>query len=180
MAELMETQKELCQKNRLLHRENKAVRALCLRLQGKAEDSQGRQIWPSPGEDCSEAGADKPSHATGEDHFLDEAYNEVLNRLEEKLAEVETLRRQRQQMEQERAELNLKIQEEKAKGQRLQVELDTSEQVQRDFVKLSQALQVRLEQIRQSDSLEAIRQIVDSVSSLKDASQLQGAWEPAS
>lgn len=33
--------------------------------------------------------------------------------------------------------------EEKDKSQRLQTELDVSEQVQRDFVKLSQTLQVR-------------------------------------
>lgn len=33
--------------------------------------------------------------------------------------------------------------EEKNKAQRLQTELDVSEQVQRDFVKLSQTLQVR-------------------------------------
>ncbi|XP_072340133.1 rab GTPase-binding effector protein 2-like [Scyliorhinus torazame] len=80
----------------------------------------------------------------------------------------------------ERTDMAAKLREEKAKGQRLQVELDTSEQVQRDFVKLSQALQVRLEQIRQADSIETIQHILDSVSNLKDASQLQGAWDQGS
>ncbi|CAG2122641.1 unnamed protein product, partial [Medioppia subpectinata] len=36
--------------------------------------------------------------------------------------------------------------------QSLQVELDNSEAVQKDFVKLSQSLQIQLEKIRQSDS----------------------------
>lgn len=46
--------------------------------------------------------------------------------------------------------------EEKNKAQRLQTELDVSEQVQRDFVKLSQTLQVRAVQpvSRVSASLE--------------------------
>ncbi|KYO25449.1 rab GTPase-binding effector protein 2 isoform C [Alligator mississippiensis] len=39
--------------------------------------------------------------------------------------------------------------------------LDTSEQVQRDFVRLSQALQVRLEQIRQAPSLAEARRVAD-------------------
>ncbi|XP_070591275.1 rab GTPase-binding effector protein 1 [Erythrolamprus reginae] len=51
--------------------------------------------------------------------------------------------------------------EEKNKAQRLQTELDVSEQVQRDFVKLSQTLQVQLERIRQADSLERIRAILN-------------------
>ncbi|XP_059976049.1 rab GTPase-binding effector protein 2 isoform X3 [Mesoplodon densirostris] len=51
--------------------------------------------------------------------------------------------------------------EERAKMLRLQAELETSEQVQRDFVRLSQALQVRLERIRQAESLEQVRSIMD-------------------
>lgn len=39
--------------------------------------------------------------------------------------------------------LESQVFEEKDKSQRLQTELDVSEQVQRDFVKLSQTLQVR-------------------------------------
>ncbi|XP_044141525.1 rab GTPase-binding effector protein 1 [Bufo gargarizans] len=61
--------------------------------------------------------------------------------------------------------------EEKNKAQRLQTELDVSEQVQRDFVKLSQTLQVQLERIRQTESLEAIRAILNDTR-LTDINQL--------
>uniref|UniRef100_A0A670JN57 Rab GTPase-binding effector protein 1 n=1 Tax=Podarcis muralis TaxID=64176 RepID=A0A670JN57_PODMU len=61
--------------------------------------------------------------------------------------------------------------EEKNKAQRLQTELDVSEQVQRDFVKLSQTLQVQLERIRQADSLERIRVILNDTK-LTDINQL--------
>ncbi|KAM4044161.1 rab GTPase-binding effector protein 1 [Anomaloglossus baeobatrachus] len=61
--------------------------------------------------------------------------------------------------------------EEKNKAQRLQTELDVSEQVQRDFVKLSQTLQVQLERIRQTESLEAIRAILNDTK-LTDINQL--------
>uniref|UniRef100_A0A8C7K0T6 Rabaptin, RAB GTPase binding effector protein 1 n=1 Tax=Oncorhynchus kisutch TaxID=8019 RepID=A0A8C7K0T6_ONCKI len=61
--------------------------------------------------------------------------------------------------------------DEKDKAQRLQTELDVSEQVQRDFVKLSQNLQVQLERIRQTDSLDRIRAILNNTN-LTDISQL--------
>uniref|UniRef100_A0A3P8Y8K2 Rab GTPase-binding effector protein 1 n=1 Tax=Esox lucius TaxID=8010 RepID=A0A3P8Y8K2_ESOLU len=61
--------------------------------------------------------------------------------------------------------------DEKDKAQRLQTELDVSEQVQRDFVKLSQTLQVQLERIRQADSLDRIRAILNDTN-LTDISQL--------
>ncbi|XP_073446667.1 rab GTPase-binding effector protein 1 [Dendrobates tinctorius] len=61
--------------------------------------------------------------------------------------------------------------EEKNKAQRLQTELDVSEQVQRDFVKLSQTLQVQLERIRQTESIEAIRAILNDTK-LTDINQL--------
>ncbi|XP_048468484.1 rab GTPase-binding effector protein 1 isoform X1 [Rhincodon typus] len=61
--------------------------------------------------------------------------------------------------------------EEKNKGQRLQTELDVSEQVQRDFVKLSQTLQVQLERIRQADSLDNVRVILNDTK-LTDINQL--------
>ncbi|KAM4699077.1 rab GTPase-binding effector protein 1 isoform 2-T2 [Discoglossus pictus] len=61
--------------------------------------------------------------------------------------------------------------EEKNKAQRLQTELDVSEQVQRDFVKLSQTLQVQLERIRQTESLETIRAILNDTK-LNDINQL--------
>ncbi|KAL1274539.1 hypothetical protein QQF64_027353 [Cirrhinus molitorella] len=67
--------------------------------------------------------------------------------------------------------LETQVFEEKDKAQRLQTELDVSEQVQRDFVKLSQTLQVQLERIRQADSLERIRAILNDTN-LTDISQL--------
>ncbi|XP_012614390.2 rab GTPase-binding effector protein 2 isoform X1 [Microcebus murinus] len=51
--------------------------------------------------------------------------------------------------------------EQRVKVMRLQAELETSEQVQRDFVRLSQALQVRLERIRQAETLEQVHGILD-------------------
>ncbi|KAK2097780.1 Rab GTPase-binding effector protein 2 [Saguinus oedipus] len=53
------------------------------------------------------------------------------------------------------------LSEQRAKVLRLQAELETSEQVQRDFVRLSQALQVQLERIRQAETLEQVRSIMD-------------------
>uniref|UniRef100_A0A6I8R8N6 Rab GTPase-binding effector protein 1 n=1 Tax=Xenopus tropicalis TaxID=8364 RepID=A0A6I8R8N6_XENTR len=70
-----------------------------------------------------------------------------------------------------KASLEQLVFEEKNKAQRLQTELDVSEQVQRDFVKLSQTLQVQLERIRQTDSLEAIRAILNDTK-LTDINQL--------
>ncbi|XP_017684389.1 rab GTPase-binding effector protein 1 isoform X1 [Pipra filicauda] len=70
-----------------------------------------------------------------------------------------------------KANLEQLVFEEKNKAQRLQTELDVSEQVQRDFVKLSQTLQVQLERIRQADSLERIRAILNDTK-LTDINQL--------
>lgn len=68
---------------------------------------------------------------------------------------------ERVQQEHHKAQLTDLLSEQRAKALRLQAELETSEQVQRDFVRLSQALQVRLEQIRQADTLEQVRSILD-------------------
>ncbi|XP_026371466.2 rab GTPase-binding effector protein 2 [Ursus arctos] len=68
---------------------------------------------------------------------------------------------ERVQQEQSKAQLTDLLSEQRAKVLRLQAELETSEQVQRDFVRLSQALQVRLERIRQAESLEQVRGIMD-------------------
>ncbi|XP_032286940.1 rab GTPase-binding effector protein 2 [Halichoerus grypus] len=68
---------------------------------------------------------------------------------------------ERVEQEQSKAQLTDLLSEQRAKVLRLQAELDTSEQVQRDFVRLSQALQVRLEQVRQAESLEQVRSIMD-------------------
>ncbi|XP_063082804.1 rab GTPase-binding effector protein 2 isoform X2 [Cavia porcellus] len=59
------------------------------------------------------------------------------------------------------AQLTDLLAEQRAKVLRLQAELETSEQVQRDFVRLSQALQVRLERVRQAETLEQVRSITD-------------------
>ncbi|XP_064151860.1 rab GTPase-binding effector protein 2 isoform X5 [Loxodonta africana] len=61
----------------------------------------------------------------------------------------------------EEAPLTDLFSEQRAKMLRLQAELETSEQVQRDFVRLSQALQVRLERIRQAETLEQVHSILD-------------------
>ncbi|XP_074854572.1 rab GTPase-binding effector protein 2 isoform X5 [Carettochelys insculpta] len=71
-----------------------------------------------------------------------------------------------------KARLEAVLSEQRGKLQRLQAELDTSEQVQRDFVRLSQALQVQLERIRQASSLEHVRSIVDGTQ-LKDVAELK-------
>uniref|UniRef100_H0WV44 Rab GTPase-binding effector protein 2 n=1 Tax=Otolemur garnettii TaxID=30611 RepID=H0WV44_OTOGA len=68
---------------------------------------------------------------------------------------------ERMQQEQSKAQLPDLLSEQRAKVLRLQAELETSEQVQRDFVRLSQALQVRLERIRQAETLEQVRSILD-------------------
>ncbi|XP_008577238.1 PREDICTED: rab GTPase-binding effector protein 2 [Galeopterus variegatus] len=68
---------------------------------------------------------------------------------------------ERVQQEQSKAQITDLLSEQRAKVLRLQAELETSEQVQRDFVRLSQALQVRLEQIRQAETLQQVRSIMD-------------------
>uniref|UniRef100_I3MTU8 Rab GTPase-binding effector protein 2 n=1 Tax=Ictidomys tridecemlineatus TaxID=43179 RepID=I3MTU8_ICTTR len=70
------------------------------------------------------------------------------------------------------AQLTDLLSEQRAKVLRLQAELETSEQVQRDFVRLSQALQVRLERIRQAGTLEQVRCILDE-GSLKDVRDIK-------
>uniref|UniRef100_A0A4W6D6P4 Rab GTPase-binding effector protein 1 n=1 Tax=Lates calcarifer TaxID=8187 RepID=A0A4W6D6P4_LATCA len=67
--------------------------------------------------------------------------------------------------------LESQVLDERDKAQRLQTELDVSEQVQKDFVKLSQTLQVQLERIRQADSLDRIRVILNDTN-LTDINQL--------
>ncbi|XP_073915327.1 rab GTPase-binding effector protein 2 isoform X3 [Castor canadensis] len=68
---------------------------------------------------------------------------------------------ERLQEEHGKAQLTDLLSEQRAKALRLQAELETSEHVQRDFVRLSQALQVRLERIRQAETLEQVHSIMD-------------------
>lgn len=81
---------------------------------------------------------------------------------------------ERVQQEQRKAQLTDLLSEQRAKALRLQAELETSEQVQRDFVRLSQALQVRLERIRQAETLEQVRSILDEAP-LRDIRDIKGS-----
>ncbi|XP_012252643.2 rab GTPase-binding effector protein 1 isoform X2 [Athalia rosae] len=67
---------------------------------------------------------------------------EKLNRLEEQL---ESITKEKREVESANAELRQRLTS-------LQQELDTSEEVQKDFVRLSQSLQVQLERIREDGS----------------------------
>ncbi|XP_044285732.1 rab GTPase-binding effector protein 1 isoform X3 [Varanus komodoensis] len=73
------------------------------------------------------------------------------NTLKEKMQQLESFQEKKNSLEEQlkkeaaaKANFEQLMFEEKNKAQRLQTELDVSEQVQRDFVKLSQTLQVRL------------------------------------
>ncbi|VDN41090.1 unnamed protein product [Gongylonema pulchrum] len=64
---------------------------------------------------------------------------------------IEDLEKQVKTMQQERSEMEMTLATYKQKCAALQQELDTSETVQKDFVKLSQNLQIELEKIRQAE-----------------------------
>ncbi|KAK5917772.1 hypothetical protein CgunFtcFv8_002588 [Champsocephalus gunnari] len=81
------------------------------------------------------------------------------------------LERQLRELSTAKSALQTQAMDEKDKAQRLQTELDVSEQVQKDFVKLSQTLQVQLERIRQTDSLERIKVILNDTN-FTDINQL--------
>ncbi|KAL3043244.1 hypothetical protein OYC64_021045 [Pagothenia borchgrevinki] len=82
-----------------------------------------------------------------------------------------SLERQLRELSTTKSALQAQAMDEKDKAQRLQTELDVSEQVQKDFVKLSQTLQVQLERIRQADSLQRIKVILNDTN-LTDINQL--------
>ncbi|KAK5858249.1 hypothetical protein PBY51_002402 [Eleginops maclovinus] len=82
-----------------------------------------------------------------------------------------SLERQLRELTTAKSALQTQAFDEKDKAQRLQTELDVSEQVQKDFVKLSQTLQVQLERIRQADSLERIKVILNDTN-FTDINQL--------
>nr|XP_057942227.1 rab GTPase-binding effector protein 1 [Doryrhamphus excisus] len=103
---------------------------------------------------------------------------QLQSRLAEKTETLESIQALKTSLEQQLKELSAakgalesQVLEEKDKAQRLQTELDVSEQVQKDFVKLSQTLQVQLERIRQADSLDRIRLILNDTN-LTDINQL--------
>lgn len=82
-----------------------------------------------------------------------------------------SLEQQIQELSSAKGTLESQVLDEKDKAQRLQTELDVSEQVQKDFVKLSQTLQVQLERIRQAESLDRIKVILNDTN-LTDINQL--------
>ncbi|XP_057266723.1 rab GTPase-binding effector protein 1 isoform X2 [Pezoporus wallicus] len=102
---------------------------------------------------------------------LESSSQENMQQLESLKEAKTTLEEQLKKETAAKANLEQLVFEEKNKAQRLQTELDVSEQVQRDFVKLSQTLQVQLERIRQADSLERIRAILNDTK-LTDINQL--------
>uniref|UniRef100_A0A7N9ATR9 Rab GTPase-binding effector protein 1 n=1 Tax=Mastacembelus armatus TaxID=205130 RepID=A0A7N9ATR9_9TELE len=98
--------------------------------------------------------------------------------LAEKTATLENVQGLRNSLEKQLKELTTaksalesQVFDERDKAQRLQTELDVSEQVQKDFVKLSQTLQVQLERIRQADSLDRVKAILNDTN-LTDINQL--------
>ncbi|XP_027737894.1 rab GTPase-binding effector protein 1 isoform X1 [Empidonax traillii] len=107
----------------------------------------------------------------GEKEQLESSSQENLQQLESLQEAKNILEEQLKKETAAKANLEQLVFEEKNKAQRLQTELDVSEQVQRDFVKLSQTLQVQLERIRQADSLERIRAILNDTK-LTDINQL--------
>ncbi|XP_017284680.1 rab GTPase-binding effector protein 1 isoform X2 [Kryptolebias marmoratus] len=93
----------------------------------------------------------------------------------ETLASIQSLKTSLEQQLKEvtsaKGALESQVLDEKDKAQRLQTELDVSEHVQKDFVKLSQTLQVQLERIRQAESLDRIKAILNDTN-LTDINQL--------
>nr|CDJ89295.1 Rabaptin and Zinc finger domain containing protein [Haemonchus contortus] len=77
-----------------------------------------------------------------------ETHERQIRDLQNTVAELEA---QVKQVQSERAAVELTAQNYKARCTSLQSELDTSEAVQKDFVQLSQSLQIQLEKIRQSE-----------------------------
>ncbi|KAK9704190.1 FYVE zinc finger [Popillia japonica] len=77
--------------------------------------------------------------------LLDRAYNEAKDKLNSAQSVHEELVSTKIKLEEQNSELKTRINS-------LQQELDTSETVQKDFVRLSQSLQVQLEKIRDSDT----------------------------
>uniref|UniRef100_A0A452UCD2 Rab GTPase-binding effector protein 1 n=1 Tax=Ursus maritimus TaxID=29073 RepID=A0A452UCD2_URSMA len=104
---------------------------------------------------------------------LEETLQLEIENCKEELASISSLKAELERIKVEKGQVTVEqlMFEEKNKAQRLQTELDVSEQVQRDFVKLSQTLQVQLERIRQAGSLERIRAILNDTK-LTDINQL--------
>lgn len=84
-------------------------------------------------------------------HFQSQRVEEMDKRMAEYRAVIEELEKQVKSIQNERTDLEMQLSAYKQKCSALQHELDTSETVQKDFVKLSQNLQIELEKIRQAE-----------------------------
>ncbi|XP_069082770.1 rab GTPase-binding effector protein 1 isoform X3 [Pleurodeles waltl] len=104
---------------------------------------------------------------------IEETLQLEIENCKEEIASISSLKTELDRIRREKDQNSLEqlMYEDRNKAQRLQTELDVTEQVQRDFVKLSQTLQVQLEKIRQAESLERIRAILNDTN-LTDINQL--------
>uniref|UniRef100_A0A3P9KHX8 Rab GTPase-binding effector protein 1 n=1 Tax=Oryzias latipes TaxID=8090 RepID=A0A3P9KHX8_ORYLA len=104
---------------------------------------------------------------------LEETLQLEIEGCKEEIASFSSLKTEMERIkaEKEKNALESQVLDERDKAQRLQTELDVSEQVQKDFVKLSQTLQVQLERIRQAESLDRIKVILNDTN-LTDINQL--------
>ncbi|XP_042898000.1 rab GTPase-binding effector protein 1 isoform X3 [Parasteatoda tepidariorum] len=83
---------------------------------------------------------------------LDKQLSSVLESCQQKEEIISQFQAQLDELNTAKSKTEEEMRELKSKVQSLQSDLDTSEGVQKDFVKLSQTLQMELEKIRQSDS----------------------------
>uniref|UniRef100_A0A667Y9Y7 Rab GTPase-binding effector protein 1 n=1 Tax=Myripristis murdjan TaxID=586833 RepID=A0A667Y9Y7_9TELE len=144
------------------------------------EQIQAEQCLKENLEDTLQLEIEGCKEEIGEAHLLmfSGFFLQLQNSLSEKSETLETIQGLKTNLEQQLKELSStksalesQVLDERDKAQRLQTELDVSEQVQKDFVKLSQTLQVQLERIRQADSLDRIRVILNDTN-LTDINQL--------
>ncbi|VDN50978.1 unnamed protein product [Dracunculus medinensis] len=84
-------------------------------------------------------------------HNVSEKAEEMERRMGDYRSFIEDLEKQIKSMQKDRSELEITLASYKQRCTALQQELDTSEAVQKDFVKLSQNLQIELEKIRQAE-----------------------------
>lgn len=87
--------------------------------------------------------------SAGQELQSEEAQQQQLQQDQQAL---QALKRELNEMLKAKRQLESEVAEQKGRVSSLQHDLDLSEQTQRDFVRLSQSLQVQLEKIRQSDS----------------------------
>lgn len=95
--------------------------------------------------------AEKRAHGE-KDALLRKAEMRLAQVVSEMDGQIHALEKSHEQLSASKSKLEEEVQTLRGRVQTLQAELDNSEAVQRDFVKLSQSLQVELEKIRQSDS----------------------------